>query len=63
MPPEDPVVPSLSALRIELRILCEEQDKAKALAAYIVMSKEDARKYDQRGMRIRELLLMLARRR
>lgn len=52
--------PNLSALWVELRVLREEQDKASALAAYILMSQEEARRYDERGDRIRELLLILA---
>ena len=56
---EDPR-PDLYALRTELRILQEEHGKAMALGAYLSMSVEQNRKFDERRTRINQLLLILA---
>jgi hypothetical protein len=53
-------LPDRDSLRKELRILQEEQDKALALAAYFRMSTLQAKQYEQRRRRIRELLFILS---
>lgn len=48
------------SIRTELRVLQEEQGKALAMAAYVHMSTEQAKQFDDRRDRICELILLLA---